>query len=273
MSDEVGDLEVDESIRASLRAARDALSLPSARREVLRTRVMTHLVQGTPVMSKVEHDAAAERTLSPTPRAAMAPKTGFSGWTVLGATLVGLGAGLTGGILIGARQEPPPAPVVSAPTEVDTTDEVAPFPASLESAPADGAEAPGVAEETASTESEPSPRTSGSAVVVTSTKKEPERSEASLTFYEELSYLRRAQSALRDGKPTLSLGLMQGLDEIKKDGALLSERRMTKVLALCALGRDDEARSIARILAETGSVDVYKKRLQSSCAGPIEEGE
>lgn len=90
---------------------------------------------------------------------------------------------------------------------------------------------------------------------------------AAATFYEELSYVRRAQSALQRGNAILALGLMQSLDEIRPSGALMAERSMTRVLALCQLDRGAEATAVARgMLRGDGTTDVYRRRLASSCA-------
>lgn len=90
---------------------------------------------------------------------------------------------------------------------------------------------------------------------------------AEATFYEELSYVRRAQSALQRGNAILALGLMQSLDEVRPSGALMAERRMTRVLALCQLERSAEATAVARgMLSGDGTTDVYRRRLASSCA-------
>lgn len=86
------------------------------------------------------------------------------------------------------------------------------------------------------------------------------------TFYEELSYVRRAQAALGDGNPALALGLMQSLDEIQTHGALLAERTVTRVLALCALGRTEEATQIARRVISESPNQLYTSRLRASCA-------
>lgn len=89
------------------------------------------------------------------------------------------------------------------------------------------------------------------------------------TFYEELSYVRRAQSALQQGNGILALGLMRSLDEIQPSGALMAERNMTRVLALCQLDRTAEAALVARsMLSGDRAADVYRRRLASSCAGP-----
>lgn len=88
-----------------------------------------------------------------------------------------------------------------------------------------------------------------------------------VSFYEELSYVRRAQAALRDGQSALALGLMENLDSLPTKGALWAERSVTKVLALCQLGRADEAKTIAGRVAQADTGKVYRKRLQASCAG------
>lgn len=93
-------------------------------------------------------------------------------------------------------------------------------------------------------------------------------SAAPATFYEELSYVRRAQSALRQGNAIVALGLMQSLDEIQPSGALMAERNMTQVLALCQLDRTGDASKLARnMLAGDGTANVYRQRLARSCAG------
>lgn len=87
-----------------------------------------------------------------------------------------------------------------------------------------------------------------------------------MSFYEELTYLRRAQAALRRKEPALALGLMQSLDELSSAGALLSERAMTKVLSLCLLEREEEALEVARGLTSSDGAALYRERLGSSCA-------
>lgn len=89
------------------------------------------------------------------------------------------------------------------------------------------------------------------------------------TFYEELSYLRRAQAALRGGNPALALGIMTSLDEIQKAGALDLERRVTKALALCDLGRAAEAKEVSAPIFQQQTHSVYVKRLKESCVGGI----
>lgn len=89
------------------------------------------------------------------------------------------------------------------------------------------------------------------------------------SFYEELQYLKRAQSALRQGNGALALGLMTTLDSIQPGGALLSERGVAKVLAHCQLGDVESAQRIAEGLATQGMASVYAERLEHSCAGAV----
>lgn len=89
------------------------------------------------------------------------------------------------------------------------------------------------------------------------------------TFYEELSYLRRAQAALRGGNPSLALGIMTSLDEMQKVGALDLERRVTKALALCDLGRSTEAKAVSAPIFKEQTHSVYTKRLKESCVGAL----
>lgn len=87
-----------------------------------------------------------------------------------------------------------------------------------------------------------------------------------LGVYEEISRVRQAQAALRDGDAAHALGLMQSLDDDKTSGALLAERGVTRVLALCALGRESEAETAARAVLSRGDGAVYQERLANSCA-------
>jgi len=89
------------------------------------------------------------------------------------------------------------------------------------------------------------------------------------SFYEELQYLKRAQSALRQGNGALALGLMTELDSIQPGGALLSERGVTQVLAHCQIGDVASAERVARRLTAQGLASVYTERLENSCAGAV----
>lgn len=98
---------------------------------------------------------------------------------------------------------------------------------------------------------------------------EPSQEPAKPSFYEELEYLKRAQSALRQGNGALALGLMTSLDSLQPDGALLSERGVIRVLAHCQLGDVESATLVAERLATHGLASVYAERLENSCAGAV----
>jgi hypothetical protein len=90
--------------------------------------------------------------------------------------------------------------------------------------------------------------------------------------YDELSYVQRAQTALRNADPALALGLMRSLDELRPQGALAAERTVISVLAFCQLGRTAEARAMAAAALQRGNApDVYRRRLESSCVGRMGE--
>jgi len=86
-------------------------------------------------------------------------------------------------------------------------------------------------------------------------------------LYEELSYLRRAQKAMKEGEFGQALGLMVELRSLSPSGSLLSEREVTEVLALCALGRATEAREVATRLRTRDKKLAYRTRLNGSCVG------
>lgn len=92
------------------------------------------------------------------------------------------------------------------------------------------------------------------------------RSQPESSLAVELSMLQRARRALNAENGRLALGIVQELDERFPRGVLLEERTATRILSLCLLGRDDEARSFgAEFLARHPS-SVYAERVRASCA-------
>jgi len=87
------------------------------------------------------------------------------------------------------------------------------------------------------------------------------------TFYDELEHVRRAQAALKNDNPALALGLLTTLGERHPRGALLTERGVIEVLALCKLGQDDRARGVAARVRSSQPGAVYEARLRASCVG------
>lgn len=152
---------------------------------------------------------------------------------------------------------------VSHPARATATDVVDPSAGvALGSLPAHEPQAPTIARG-----SGPKPELDRSGAPPSSNEQTAEAAKPS--FYEELEYLKRAQSALRQGNGALALGLMTSLDSIQPGGALLSERGVAKVLAHCQLGDVESAMLVAERLAESDMASVYTERLESSCAGAV----
>lgn len=89
------------------------------------------------------------------------------------------------------------------------------------------------------------------------------------TLSEEATLLQRAQSALAAKNPELALAVLAEHERRFAAGALAEERRAAKVLALCALGRVDEARALARAFVNAAPRSVLVPRLEHSCAAPL----
>lgn len=85
------------------------------------------------------------------------------------------------------------------------------------------------------------------------------------TLTGELEQLRHAQQALQRGEPSRALQTMLALDREASAGPLYPERQIIKVLALCAMGRNAEAESLAQRLNASSGGAVYAARLRNSC--------
>lgn len=173
-------------------------------------------------------------------------------------------AGIAGGLAVGFGAGHFSArPSVEPPTEVRSS---APVMTSVRApAPAEPALAPQptVAEPAATT------KPPASASLPKRPNRDPERADSAPSAdYDELSYVQRAQTALRNGDAALALGLVRTLDERQPKGALLAERTVLRVLALCELGRADEARAATLATLGNGAGnEVYRRRIESSCVG------
>jgi len=84
---------------------------------------------------------------------------------------------------------------------------------------------------------------------------------------EEASLLQRAQRALAAGQAATALALLAEHERRFPSGVLAEERRVAKVLGLCALGRADEATILARAFVARAPRSVLIPRLESSCVG------
>lgn len=257
-------MSADKQWEASfLEQAREGLALSSEQQGRYLSRLESNLARG--VTPSVMGDPALE-TLALTNHVGRAASVGAPevGWLWQVHPLFLLGGGLVVGALGGlfAGQELSPrdnrvavsAPASSEKTRNETVGELNP------------ALPPAEVVQLGETEVTALPAKQSKAPSTTNERAEP-------TFYEELSYLRRAQAALRAGNPSLALGIMTSLDEMQKVGALDLERRVTKTLALCDLGRSTEAKSVAAPIFKEQDHSVYTKRLKESCVGAPADSE
>lgn len=80
----------------------------------------------------------------------------------------------------------------------------------------------------------------------------------------EMQHLKQANRALASGNPTLALEHLNALDQTMPKGALLQERQVSRVKALCALGDTDRAVTLTqRLLRQNDSF--YSASLKHSC--------
>jgi len=112
----------------------------------------------------------------------------------------------------------------------------------------------------------PPPRASSAAVAV-SASAQPGRAAAEASTLEgELSLLREAQAAMARGNAGRSLELLEEHGSRYPNGILSQEREAARVLALCGLGRHDEARAEAARFVEKQPTSPLSARVRSSCA-------
>lgn len=88
------------------------------------------------------------------------------------------------------------------------------------------------------------------------------------TLSEEAALLQRAERALAAHQPAAALAILAEHETHFARGALREEREAAKVLALCGLGRVDEARRFARAFVNAAPHSVLVPRLEHSCAAP-----
>jgi hypothetical protein len=86
------------------------------------------------------------------------------------------------------------------------------------------------------------------------------------TLARELALLRAARTALDRGAPADALAALDLHTVRFPEGTLRQERLLTRVLALCALGRTSEARASAQQLAAIAPSSPHLARLRSTCA-------
>ncbi|APR82269.1 putative secreted protein [Minicystis rosea] len=83
----------------------------------------------------------------------------------------------------------------------------------------------------------------------------------------ETDLLRRAQAELRAGRPGSALQALDEHDADFKGGVLHEERRAERILALCAMGRTDDARAEAQRFLAAFPRSPMAERVRSSCGG------
>ncbi|HEX4447213.1 MAG TPA: hypothetical protein VH044_10770 [Polyangiaceae bacterium] len=88
----------------------------------------------------------------------------------------------------------------------------------------------------------------------------------------ETRLLRSADEALRGGKPAVALALLDEHARTFPHGVFSEERSAERVMALCALGRTDEARAEARRFLATSQESLLANDIRHSCGGADEGG-
>jgi hypothetical protein len=88
----------------------------------------------------------------------------------------------------------------------------------------------------------------------------------SLGFAAVVERLRKANQELNQGRAPLAMIQLAELDRLA--GSILEEERaVTRILVLCALGEEAEARSAAQALGTAADGSIYAQRVADSCAG------
>ncbi len=235
--------ELGPDSRALLDAARDAHDPDAATRARLRSELLRRVGAGAAVAAAVT---------------ATTTKTTAAPLTSMMTKLVAVAALATGGVLLArhlTKAKPAPAPVVVAPQAQPAVTVLAPATTAAEPAPSPPAMA--VTEE-------PPPAPAAKPVLIANKPKVAPPPPAS-TLEDELRALREAHVALRDGRPSEALSIVDGI----KGSSLGPERAATRALALCALGRADGQATAEKFLASHPSSPLAP-RVRAACAIPSE---
>ena len=81
----------------------------------------------------------------------------------------------------------------------------------------------------------------------------------------EAALVERARAAVKRGEPSLALELLERHEREFPDGRLNDERRVTRVLALCSVGKKAQARGEAQAYARQSSRADLAQRLVDAC--------
>ena len=87
----------------------------------------------------------------------------------------------------------------------------------------------------------------------------------------EVSLIARAQAATNRGQAEQALAALQEYDRQHQSGALLEERSAARIFALCASGRERDARAAAESFQARWPSSPQLARIRSSCAGRATE--
>ncbi len=257
-------MNIDEFERSILERARSERVLPTARREAQWAAIESRRLAGD--LPTLDQSPGGEELADYVAGSPPLGPSGLGAWKMLA---IGLLVGGTGGYVLGAHLGRGPTTGGTGPTRAQAV--------LVEAAPAKVAVGPATQELTRltkthtarETKQRTSPTKDDAALRPGGSKPKAVRADdtpTEVSLYEELSYLKRAQDALGAGSPELAYGLMKTLEESHPSGALLVERRVTEILALCGLQRRDEAARLARGLLKTPGSAPYKQRLEGSCA-------
>ncbi|MBI5513561.1 MAG: hypothetical protein HY909_07315, partial [Deltaproteobacteria bacterium] len=98
-----------------------------------------------------------------------------------------------------------------------------------------------------------------------SQRERPPRADALLA---EGALLAEAHRALVQGRPSEALAALRGYRARFPAGALRPESQVEEVLALCAAGRGDDARALARRFLRAHPRSALAPRVEGACAAP-----
>ncbi len=175
---------------------------------------------------------------------------------VLGAT----GAGIRAWV---SSSTPPPAPSAVVAFAADTVA------VAIEEPPIATAEASAIPSAAMSaSEAEPSAKPDASAPRAPIASARPAAGgRDAVSIAAEVALLRSAQNALKDGDGEASLRAIDSLAAKHPDGAMREDGQAARVLALCSLGRVDEARAAAAGFLAEFPRSVHAAQVRGSCAG------
>jgi len=242
---------------------------PSAeRRERVKGRVLVAIGGGVTALGTVSSVAGAA---GPAVAAAGGVKS------LLGTSLVvwfatGVGAGLgVGGVAAVAQHVQVAAPAARVTTaEVVRAPEPAPSAKAEEAPPVppvtEPAQSPAAGSPARDGRAAPPPAVAPSEPRAAAAGKAPSTPDPT-SMSEEASLLQSAQRALAAGRADAALGLLAEHELRFPSGALAEERRVAKILALCSLGRVEEASILARAFVAKSPRSVLIPRLETSCVG------